>query len=184
MSFVNCKYCGAQIIDDFEVCYDCKKFGQKSKPLDDDYLDYDKIIEKALSNSESIKGNYLYSDCKFSYEIEEEFMNKTLWSRSFEYTGDFLHYKKTWDSKKMSHYQEVLKNKIRVGEFKVYYIDLVKKMVDRLKKEAEKPYSFFGISYSKSKKIDKVNLYFRGLAYYNALIELGINYYSIKNREQ
>tara|TARA_B100000900_G_C20564674_1_gene710494 strand:- start:1398 stop:1784 length:387 start_codon:yes stop_codon:yes gene_type:complete len=81
----------------------------------------------------------------------------------------------TWPQSLFDDIKNDYKQRIIKGKVKVFYLDLVEHIVKELKNKAENPKSFFGV-YNKSTSIKDINTYYRFLAYYQALVELNIDY--------
>ena len=149
-----CIICGEFILDEFNLCFECKQSKEEK--------------EKSYKYSKHLKVNDIY----------KEFSRESFFRSLIEDSGLFssgLATNSTWDESFRNSLVDGYIEKIKKGKIEIYYLDVVEHIVKELEREADEYKSFLGI-YNKSSKIKRINKYFRFLAYYQALLELKIEH--------
>ena len=148
-----CSSCGEFILDEFEICFECQQSDEERERL------------------------YKYSELTDFQKAYKDFLKESFWRRfnqedngfSFPYTHS------TWSEKRINDEAENYKWRIKRGKVKIYYQSVILKVLKYLKEEADDDKSFLGL-YDKSKKIKRINKYYRFVAYHQALKNLNIEY--------
>lgn len=120
----------------------------------------------------------IYSDSKTVKDVLKFLKKEQLWRNANYFLGESKArmgaYNATYSDYKRSTIKKNYIKRIQNEKVKVFYLDLVEHVLRELGKDVDEgPRTFI---YNKPYWIEKVNKYYRLESYYNALIELGINY--------
>lgn len=86
-------------------------------------------------------------------------------------SNTFIFGDSTWNARKRLKVKNNYIKRIKTGEVEIFYLDLIEYTIKEFKKEIDSRHVFSNFA-----GVDYLNKYYRLVLYYEALIELGVDY--------